>query len=327
MKIRGCLLSAAVLAGVPGAAFAEDVKPLFTIYGGYSHLFADSERNSDDGIGFFVGGGVPISRYFNVDFSAYHHDLGGETGVPDTAENGFKTDFLFYYSRNRAFSPYVGIGAGLNRTRNETTGDTEDDTFFDAGVGFQTYPFFDGKLGLMGDVRYRWLDTDAGGSSTIEDVVARAGFVVPFGTVKAAAPVVAPVAKPKPAEKQPEPVQLELERRFTDVLFDFDKSDIKPAFSGILDDAAKTINQLSEQNANVRVKVDGHTDWIGTDGYNMGLGERRAGAVKQYLIRKGVAADRIDTTSYGESKPVATNETAEGRQLNRRTEIRTTAEQ
>ena len=85
-------------------------------------------------------------------------------------------------------------------------------------------------------------------------------------------------------------------------------------------------NELAEQDPNLRVKVDGHTDWIGTDGYNQGLGERRASAVKTYLIRKGVAADKIDTTSYGESKPVATNETDEGRQLNRRAEVRTTTE-
>src|SRR5690606_24701335 len=116
------------------------------------------------------------------------------------------------------------------------------------------------------------------------------------------------------------------ERRFADVLFDFDQSAITATGQSTLDNAATTINELAEQYPTLRVKVDGHTDWVGTDGYNQALGERRANAVKQYLERKGVAGDRIDTTSYGESKPVSTNETDEGRALNRRAEVRTTAE-
>ena len=131
--------------------------PVFTVYGGYSHLFADSDRNSDDGMGFFVGAGIPINRYFNVDFSAHHHDIGGDGG-PDVAENGAKADFLFYYSRKRLFSPYVGVGAGYLRSRPDNTDSTDGGVFLDTGLGFQSYPFLDGKLGVMTDARYRWLN-------------------------------------------------------------------------------------------------------------------------------------------------------------------------
>lgn len=323
MKMRGYLLGAAVLSTMPFAASAQDMYPRFTAYGGYSHAFADGVRNTDDGIGYFVGFGVPINRYLNVDFSAYHHTFDGQDGGAEQRDNAIKTDFQFYYSRNRLFSPYVGIGAGYSETAIDGVGD-EWSPFLDAGVGFQSYPFKSTPLGFVYDVRYRWLETPFGNDpDTIEDAIVRVGLVVPFGTAYKTSTVMAP----KPVDKKPEAVkQLSAERRFTDVLFDFDRSDIRPTFAATLDDASKTINQLGEQNAKVRVKVDGHTDWVGTDGYNMALGERRANAVKQYLIRKGVAADRIDTTSYGESKPVATNETAEGRQLNRRAEVRTTAE-
>lgn len=333
MKMRGYLLGAVVLSTVPFAASAQDIYPRFSAYGGYSHAFADGDRDTfvggadvDDGIGYFVGFGVPITRYLNVDFSTYHHTFGGNGGAGDQRDNAIKTDFLFYYSRSRVFSPYVGIGAGYSNTAIDGVGD-EWSPFLDAGVGFQTYPFKSTSLGLVYDIRYRWLDAPFGGSEdTIEDAIVRVGLVVPFGT--AYKTVVAPVAA-KPVEKKPAETvkQMSAERRFTDVLFAFDKSDVSPSYAATLDDASKTINTLGEQNAKVRVKVDGHTDWVGTDGYNMALGERRANAVKQYLIRKGVAADRIDTTSYGESKPVATNETDEGRALNRRTEVRTTAEQ
>ena len=106
----------------------------------------------------------------------------------------------------------------------------------------------------------------------------------------------------------------------------FDGAPELPAVLALMKERTNTVNELAEQHPSLKVKVDGHTDWIGTDGYNMGLGERRAAAVKQYLMRKGVAGDRIDTTSYGESKPVASNQTDEGRAQNRRTELRTTAE-
>jgi OmpA-OmpF porin, OOP family len=333
MKIRGCLLAAAALTTLPVAANAAEVMyPKFTIMGGYSHAFADGDRQTDDGMGLFVGVGVPITHYFNVDFSAFHHGYDGRnrSGVqfPDITENGAKADFLFYYSRNRVFSPYVGFGAGYVKTKLDDTGIDGSEAFFDAGVGFQTYPFRKSTLGFVYDIRYRWMDDDriSGSGSRLEDVIARVGLVVPFGvTYTVTPPPLVEKAPPPPVKPAPEPT-LGAERRFTDVLFAFDKSDLTPKAMSDLDSAAATINELSNQHPNLRVKVDGHTDWIGTDGYNQGLGERRASAVKNYLVRKGVAADRIDTTSYGESKPVASNETAEGRQLNRRAEVRTTGE-
>jgi OmpA-OmpF porin, OOP family len=328
MKIRGCLLAAAALTTLPVAANAAEVMyPKFTISGGYSHAFADGDRASGDGMGFFVGVGVPITHYFNVDFSAYHHGYSddGASRPNEWTENAVKADFLFYYSRNRVFSPYVGFGAGWARNKLDGTGFESDGSFFDAGVGFQTYPFKKSTLGFVYDIRYRWLSPEDS-SSKVEDVIARVGLVIPFGvTYAVTTPPVVERAPPPPAKPAPEPT-LGAERRFTDVLFAFDKSDLSPKAQSDLDSAAATINELSNQHPNLRVKVDGHTDWIGTDGYNQGLGERRANAVKSYLVRKGVAADRIDTTSFGESKPVASNETAEGRQLNCRAEVRTTGE-
>ncbi len=329
MKTWGCLLAAAALTTLPVAANAAEVMyPKFTISGGYSHAFADGARATGDGMGFFVGVGVPVTQYFNIDFTAYHHGFSddGPAKPLEWTENAAKADFLFYYSRNRVFSPYVGFGAGYVKSKiDNVPGADGSEAFFDAGLGFQTYPFSKSTLGFVYDIRYRWMDEDRfSGSGGLEDVVARVGLVVPFGVTKPV--VLPPVEKAPPPPVKPAEPTLGAERRFTDVLFAFDKSDLSSKAMSDLDSAAATINELSNKNPNLRVKVDGHTDWIGTDGYNQALGERRAGAVKNYLVRKGVAADRIDTTSYGESKPVASNETAEGRQLNRRAEVRTTGE-
>jgi OOP family OmpA-OmpF porin len=69
------------------------------------------------------------------------------------------------------------------------------------------------------------------------------------------------------------------------------------------------------------VIATGHTDSVGTDAYNQRLSERRAAAVKDYLVSKGIPASKITTIGKGESQPVATNKTAEGRQKNRRVDI------
>lgn len=102
-----------------------------------------------------------------------------------------------------------------------------------------------------------------------------------------------------------------------DTLFDFDKSAIKPEGRAALDNLADRIKGVKLE---VVIAV-GNTDSVGTDAYNMALGQRRAQAVKTYLVNKGVPADRIYTESKGKSNPVASNATAEGRALNRRVDV------
>ena len=67
--------------------------------------------------------------------------------------------------------------------------------------------------------------------------------------------------------------------------------------------------------------VEGHTDSVGNDSYNQKLSEKRAGAVRDYLVRQGIESSRITVRGYGESRPVATNATEEGRAQNRRADI------
>ncbi len=102
-----------------------------------------------------------------------------------------------------------------------------------------------------------------------------------------------------------------------DVLFDFDKYNIKPEYYRFLDDAAKVF----EMNPSIRVEVQGNTDNIGSEKYNMKLSLERAKSVMQYLVNKGVAQSRLAVRGFGFSRPVATNDTDEGRALNRRVEL------
>ena len=125
-----------------------------------------------------------------------------------------------------------------------------------------------------------------------------------------------PPAKPAPPPAKPKPVA-EKVTLAADVLFDFDKSVIKPAGKSKLDDLAGKIRGV---NLEVVIAI-GHTDSIGSDAYNQKLSVRRAESVKAYLVSKGVEPNRIYTEGKGEKQPVASNKTKEGRQKNRRVEI------
>jgi OOP family OmpA-OmpF porin len=100
--------------------------------------------------------------------------------------------------------------------------------------------------------------------------------------------------------------------------FDFDKSAVRPEYHARLKEAAAFINKYPE----TKFLLAGHTDSRGSDAYNKALSNRRAAAVKKYLVEEfGICAHLLYPRGYGESQPVASNETDEGRQRNRRVEV------
>lgn len=104
----------------------------------------------------------------------------------------------------------------------------------------------------------------------------------------------------------------------TGVTFETSSAVIRPSSFGKLDEVAQAL----KGNPEVRVEISGHTDNVGSEDGNQRLSLARAQAVRQYFIEKGVAADRLEARGFGESKPVTTNETPEGRAENRRVEMR-----
>ena len=130
----------------------------------------------------------------------------------------------------------------------------------------------------------------------------------------AAAP--APAAPAAPVAAAPKPAAQKVTYA-ADTFFDFDKYVIKPEGKAKLDDLVAKTKGL---NLEVIIAV-GHTDNIGTMAYNQKLSERRANAVKDYLVSKGIEKNRIYTEGKSFKQPIASNKTAEGRAKNRRTEI------
>jgi len=115
-----------------------------------------------------------------------------------------------------------------------------------------------------------------------------------------------------------EEVVIQLDEIGQRIYFEVDSSEITPQCSIIIDEVVT----LLKINSGYFVEVHGHTDSTGYVEYNQTLSERRASAVKDHLISKGISRDRIQTLGFGETRPVQSNATAEGRKFNRRTEFK-----
>lgn len=102
------------------------------------------------------------------------------------------------------------------------------------------------------------------------------------------------------------------------IFFDYDKATLRPESYPELDRVVELLNQ----NPNLKVEISGHTDSKGSDEYNLKLSQLRAKSVVDYIISKGIPANKLIAKGYGETQPIDTNETEEGRQNNRRVEFK-----
>jgi outer membrane protein OmpA-like peptidoglycan-associated protein len=209
---------------------------------------------------------------------------------------------------------WVGAQGGYYR---DMSGPMSDDgAGFNAGGGIGYAVARDTVVGLYG--RYDYARMVAAPGSDVDRQWVQGGFGVQH--VFAAAPAVVAQAPPPPPPPAPAPTPTR-KLVLRGVNFDFDKSNIRADARPVLDEASRTL----QEERSVQVAVEGHTDSIGSDAYNHRLSERRANSVTGYLSDHGVERSRLDPSGHGESRPVATNETADGRAQNRRVELRVSA--
>ena len=195
-----------------------------------------------------------------------------------------------------------GAGAGIGPEFRKSGTDSDDERAAGIAIGAAAGAVIGGLIGYM-----------LAGEEAAAPAAAQPAAP---GVRPAPAPAPAPSAAPSPAESKKIVLR--------GINFDFDKSNIKKEFMPVLDEAA----QILKDNPSIKVTIEGHTDSRGTDAYNQKLSERRANAVKRYLVGKGVADDRLDTVGKGEGQPVAPNtqpdgkDNPEGRAMNRRAELK-----
>jgi len=125
-------------------------------------------------------------------------------------------------------------------------------------------------------------------------------------------------APPPPVAKVAEPTLQQLfDKQVKDAYFDYDKADVRPDARDALSQTAQFLRSYPQ----IKVVLEGHCDERGSTEYNLALGDRRAAAAKQFLTSLGIAADRMETVSYGKERPFCSASTEECYQQNRRAHI------
>ncbi len=296
------------------------------------------DRQSNNGWGGGMGFGKMLDEHFNVELKGFYQNLsGGIHGGSDMT--GGLAEVQYYIMRDK-FSPYTVLGlGGMNTSHN---GDSGAGFIGEAGAGL-TYEVSDNFL-LRSDVRYRYNQNFnanlQSGTNEFHDMVVNLGFVIPFGAKpKPVEAVATPVPAPTPVAvadcstmdddqdgvnncKDECPTTLPgvqvsiLGCWIVDVKFDNDKAVIKPEYFGNLDNVAKRIQEHPE----MVIEIQGHTSKTGGFKHNMLLSERRAIAVKKYLV-DGTNSPNLTTRGYGWTQPIDTNDTEAGRANNRRVQL------
>lgn len=296
------ILTLVLFLAVPVLSSAEIREGSFEInpYAGYYKLH-DTDRGGSG-----LGLGYNITKNWGVQLA---------TDYVKSRANLYRGDVLYHFMPEKAFNPFIMAGVG-SAHKNARNGISYNKMMEEVGVGFKY--FFNDYVGLRVDAR-AIMEKHSGFATTAGLVFALGGKMSkPQQVQKAAEPVtVVQKAEPKPEprpEPKPEPgpaprqepmdyaqkpkyaapVKVVLE----DIHFNFDKATLTIEARKILDDNARKI----KENPGIGVQIEGHACAHGTAEYNTALSERRANAVKEYLVKSGIAAHRLSTISYGEKR-------------------------
>jgi len=332
-------LCAAIALGLwsAGAVQAQDYDDRFYFapYLGYNNN--DDDRLSADGSVLF---GLGFGRYVSpntsvdvfVDRTNRGTDAAGElllrrTGSTYSTVLGVS---LRHYFGENAWQPYVMAGIGASNHRNGF--DDGWDLAAQAGGGLQYTITPNTRLRAELGARH---DLDSGtipGQDNFTDYFVNLGLTIALGAASeapmSAVQAAAPMADPAPAPVE-EPAVENVVIDLRGVEFEFDRprpgQETSTSAAGLLPGSIDILEQavdVLKRYPNIKVEVAGHTDFVGSDAYNQTLSERRSRVVYDYLTSNGIDAARlIGPNGYGEARPIDTNDTSEGRQRNRRTEL------
>lgn len=361
MKFSGLSLALGLL-GICSVATAQE-KPFddrFYIAPQVSYgLFSeDNGLDLDDNYGFGGAIGKPITKWLNLE--AYYFKFPGvdiENGGPGAEVDeieGYGLTALFFPDHD-AIPLYFLAGYAYGDFNTEAPIQNEEAQFIDAGVGY-IQPLNDYGIALRGEYRYRNIHVDGNTpndfSENFDAHVLSLYLQVPLGAPPEPLPVAK--AKPAPAPVQPAqptdsdgdgvpdnrdqcpgtppgtqvnaqgcPVAKAAPIVLKGVTFEFNSARLTSDATRRLDNVVNALNSSS----NINVKIEGHTDSIGSASYNEKLSDQRAASVRQYLEQHGIASNRLTSRGYGETRPVAPNtkpngaDNPEGRAQNRRVEL------
>lgn len=330
-KILLSSLACASLVLAANSDYKYEITPL--IGGGLgegNHSLERNYANAGLALGFNQSEDSLIDQ-FELGFLRTVQDVDGKNAVrnQDTSITRVFGNLVKDYGLTTDLSLYALAGLGVEFFDNELTKHQKDGLFGNYGVGLK-YQLTD-AMALKFDLRH--LISAQNGDSTL---LYNFGLAIPFGEKAAkVAPVAAPApvaAKAAPKDSDGDGVIDELDKCpdtlkgakvdtvgcmtliNLNVNFDTAKSEIKDIYGTRIHDFAKVMNT----DKKLKADIEGHTDSVGSDKYNQKLSERRAASVVKALTELGVEKSRLKAVGYGKTRPIASNETAEGRAENRR---------
>lgn len=328
-----CLAAAGLMGLAPAVMAAQNdtQETRFYVAPMINYNMPDSYRlDPDDEVGGQLSIGKNFGDYFALELYGFFYNgmgLNPESGYglnqnASADVYGFGASALFFPARD-ILPVYALVGAGDGQYHFDNTGvvnlDSQDSDYYEVGAGY-LFPLNDYGIKLRAEYRYRSTNVDnpVAGHTDVRDNVVSVGIQVPIGS-PAKAPEPAPTPAPEPAPVQveePAPIVLR------GVHFKFDSAQLTQPAQSRLNNVGAALHAAPD----VTFSIAGHTDAIGSNAYNQRLSERRAQSVKTYLVGHGINDNRITAvTGYGETRPVATNATPEGRAQNRRVELDVTS--
>ena len=293
----------------------------------YSYVWPDSKENTNNGSGWQLDFGKPITESWNLEFGVIDYSLDFKNGIPGSFDQTtYGVNGLWFFNdRPKSFSPFLLLGVGANDQR--ATGiSSSTKAYGTLGIGFLTSPWDWG-----GAIRFSVQELHTFGNGNFNDVIASIGLQIPLGAApEAPEPQPAPPPPPAPAPVQPAPPPAPAPApappppqkiiSLPGVEFATNSARLLADSQTTLDGAVQTL----KDNPSIDAEVAGYTDSMGKAAYNVTLSQHRAEAVMKYLVDHGIDSSRLTAKGYGEADPVATNKTAAGRAQNRRVELRIT---
>jgi OmpA-OmpF porin, OOP family len=292
---------------------------------GISYINTDSELKADDGAGLSLRAGKAIAEHWDVQIGASHarasNDLAGHGG--NYKQTILGVDALYMFSREK-LRPFLLAGLGVANNdldyslNNQAVGGDKTSWMGNVGAGVQY--LFSERFGVQADVRHVWSEakTVLNNTDTVGNTYLNLAAIINFDAPKPVVETVASMPEIKPVREKEMVAVAPCQPKFESIsvaaekLFGFDKAEIKAEGHQILDVAAEKISANADLNL---ILVTGHTDKIGSDQYNQKLSERRANAVKAYLVTKGVEEGRLKALGKGESEPVVACDGVKGKKL------------
>ncbi len=275
-----------------------------TPYAGYTWF--DNDQDVDDAPAYGLRLGYNFTKYFGLETSVEYINTNYDTDNDSRSVNigNYRLDGIFNLLPDSQLVPFVFAGIGGQYI--DYPSGTHDRNAATVNYGAGLKLFLDESIALRADIRQIHIFQNIDDIDDRRDIEATLGITYYFGGPDAEpAPEPKPIvqAAPAPAMTQEVPAVSEPEVQvlvFEDIHFDFDKSTLKPEAKAIL----KRNIQLLKENPRTHVRIAGYTSASGSEEYNRGLSERRANAVKDYLINEGIiTADRLSIVGYGETSP------------------------